>query len=253
MRFAALGETGWEFSDVAPHLPGSCSLGFDPADGRAEIAFAANASAKCEHSLIVAKRMGDEWELEMLGTRNAGDVSMAYGGPAQGRHIAYQVPPTEEIPGSVRLNGREGRDEHVDGEPNSVGSGCSLAFDAAGEPHITCFDATAGRVEHAFLMPHKFVWGCQYVDTEPSLEKTSLAASAGRMCVTYTADPATRLVLSNRVEEEVWSPLTVVRSGEGVTFGPYSSLVLDGSERAAIAFCAEGTLWFIREREEGAE
>ena len=238
--FARLVDDVWQ-SETVYDRGWNCSLAFDPDDNYPAIAF----NSEGDWNLYYAKYNGSAWGVRILSWSDACFESLRFHPETGERCISYKTWgwTDPDHPSTLAYYGPEGSG-YIDGDPEYVGGGNSLAFDQAGYPHITYFDHSKNYLKHAWWDGEK--WNKEVVDQEtPTYDKyegnTSLAISAdNEMYVSYCCIGHPYNLGFAYSNGEVWTTEIIADSS-----GTWSSLVLDDQDRIHIAFIAGGKAWVI--------
>lgn len=214
------------------------SLAFDPADSRPAIAY----NSIGDYNLLYAKSYGSGWGVDLLSYLDASFESLRFH-PATGqRHISFQTLGWTDRPSRLYhyelLSGVNSKISYVDGGFDYVGGGNSLAFDRAGNPHISYFDHTNERLRHAWRDGK--VWSIDVVDDDVQEDGvTSLAISSDdKIYISYTKRGQGELGLASFVGGS-WRTRIIAQS-EDRDISKWSSVALDDEDRVYVAYVSGG-------------
>ncbi len=236
--FAQLTGGVWQ-TEIITSIGWNASLAFDPADDFPAIAF----NSTGDYNLYYAKWNGASWDVTNLSWLDANFESLCFHPQTGARAISYGTLGWTNHPSRIYYLGPAGSG-YVDGDPAYVGGGNSLAFDQAGDPHITYFDFTNGSLKHAEYSG--VAWNTEVVEQVVNgLGKTSLAiAPDDQRYISSVGSVNTQLGLQfSDFNGSVWNTRSVFAPVSEIS--SWSSLSLDDQGRVNIAFIADGSVWVI--------
>jgi hypothetical protein len=235
--FAQLRGEVWQ-NETVYHFGRGLSLAFDPEDNRPAIAF----NSTGDYNLYYAKFKGSKWKVSNISWNDACFESLCFNPKTGDRSISYKTLGWTNHPSRLYYDGGRGG-SYVDGDPNYVGDGNSLAFDKTGDPHITYFDHTDHFLKHAWRKGTK--WDKEVVDVEVDGSITSLVIPGDNtMYVSYTD---THSIFEEHLklayfDGNDWTIETLFSSDD---ISDWSSLTLDALNRPCIAFIAADKAWVM--------
>lgn len=254
LAFAQRTAQGWDQSPVSTYCT-SPSLGFDPAGGAPVMA----CNSWGDYNLYVATRPKGVWQVDLVTYADADEESLRFDPLTGRRAISFQTLGWTNHPSQLYYLSFDAVNQFyqstlVDGDPAYVGTGNSLAFDAAGHPHITYFDTTNGTLKHAWQTGT--AWQTEVIDAKARGNSTSLAiAPDGRVLVSYVVtDEKKRELRLATLRPQGWQVTTLVSvagtrslSGFGTVYDMSisSALVLDAQAQPYMAFLTEGKVWIL--------
>jgi len=215
-------------SQLVTHIGANCSLDFDPSDNNPAIAF----NSRGDYNLYYAKWNESEWNIELLSYSDACFESLRFNPITKERGISYQTLGWSGHPSKIAYFGLG----IIDGSPEYVGGGNSLAFDNIGQPHITYFDHSNGFLKYTYF--NSIEWSKQIIDSEAVGSFTSLEISDNiTKYVSYVKSDFSESTLNYAIQNDNkhWNIKTILKASN---INEWSSLALDSELNVNIAYIA---------------
>jgi len=209
----------------------NCSLSFDPSDNNPAIAF----NSTGDYNLYYSKCNGSEWNTELLTYSDACYETLRFN-PITGEiGISYKTLGWTNH--ASRLVYYDNERTYLDGDPEYVGGGNSLAFDTTGIPHITYFNHSKDSLIHTWS--NNSEWIKEIIDDRADGDITSFIISNNNsLHVSYVSYDYPIYTLKYAAKnKETWYNKSILDSSN---MSKWSSLSLDDNYKTHIAYIANG-------------
>jgi len=234
LMFAKLSKDTWKSFKIC-NWGWNCSLAFDPTDNHPAIAF----NSTGDYNLYYAKGDDDDWYIDRLSWDDACLVSLKFNPLTYEKAISFKTLGWTNHPSRLAYYG----DGYIDGVPNYVGGGNSLAFDSSGNPHITYFDHTKNYLNHTWKINSK--WNKQVIDSNADGSFTSLAIDKNNIQhVSYVKQTSSGKYLKYATNDGgLWKNNIIVKSSN---MSPWSALTINDQGKINIAYISDGQLCLFK-------
>lgn len=237
--FAQSNNGSWDIETVY-HFSDGLSLAFSPDGDYPAIAF----NSTGDYNLYFARKRRSMWIVSNISWNDACLESLCFDPVSGEKCISYKTLGWTGNPSRIYYTGPRWNG-FVDGDPENVGDGNSLALDRDGNPHIIYFDNTNRVLKHAYWTDTG--WIKEIVDTGVEGTNTSMVITGdNRIYVSYTNTASFERQLNIAgLDTTGWVIETIFISNE---IGNWTSLALDEQGGLLLAFIANGNAWILNKR-----
>jgi len=238
LAFTQFANDKWN-SEIVTSVGWHASLGFHPSDHYPAIAF--HVVEGPDWNLWYASKASGTWTSFRRSWADACFESLKFHPVTGNPCIAYKTLGWSPGHASRLLYEGSSGTAHVDGAPEYVGGGASLAFGTAGSPHISHIDHSGDYLKLASWTGT--TWTNRVIDEGFDGEITSLALSGNdEIFVSYASSFGTTKTLKfvTSTDGLTWAVQTLAQSAD---LSPWSSVVVDSSNTPYVAYIADGAAW----------